>query len=119
MIYSTADLVIAGRTAFMQSSACSTQMQIGYGVKLAWRKGVQDSGFNGPTQGTSGRFTAYHVRQLLEDAAELMDGALHALHGCGAAGQICVLPHHHLLLLLQQRLPAGARRRSAAPHMPG
>ena len=46
------------------------------------------------------------MRQLLEDAAELVDGALHVLHSCRPARQVGVLPHHHLLLLLQQRLPA-------------
>ena len=108
-------LLIVERRAYVQSFAYALHVQLSYGVKLAWRKDVQDSGFNEPKKGILSGFEAYHVRQLLEDAAELVDGALHALHGRGAAGQVCVRPRHHLLLLLQQRLPAGARRHSAAP----
>ena len=48
------------------------------------------------------------MRELLEDAAQLVDGALHVLQRGRAAGHVRVLAHHHLLVLppRQQRLPA-------------
>ncbi len=41
-----------------------------------------------------------HVSKLLEDATQLVNGALYILHGCRSARQVCILAHHHLLLLL-------------------
>ena len=57
------------------------------------------------------RVGLHHVRELLEDAAQLVDGALHVLQRGRAAAHVRVLPHHQLLVLLlqpaaQQRLPA-------------